>query len=180
MITSIYSQNGYELIENAEKLTIKNKYKKALYYLYLAKKEDYGFCGNAWSEAYWAISYNKAIIYHKQKLFDKSLVELDSIGGCGFGGDCEKSDSLKVAVLINKFGKEKISKLFLEESSYIRDNKNNYFHGRFSVNFISINYIFHFSYIKDKESKVNNEEFKKLDIQFNELIKRYSFYKLLI
>jgi hypothetical protein len=175
-----YSQDAYELIHDAKKLIIKNKLNKALYYLNEAKKGDYGFCGNAWDEAFWAINYNKAIIYQKKKEYDKSLIELDSIEGCGFGGDCEKSDSLKVVVLINKFGKEKISKLFLEETSFIRNNTTTYFHGLYTLNFISINYIFTFSYVADKKNKSNNEERNNLEIRFNELIKRYNFYKLLI
>ena len=177
---NIYSQDGYGLIQDAKKLIIKNKLNKALYYLDEAKKGNYGFCGNAWDEAFWAINYNKAIIYQKKKEYDKSLIELDSIGGCSFGGDCEKSDSLKVAVLINKYGKEKISKLFLEETSFIRNNTTTYFHGLHTINFISINYIFIFSYVEDKKNKSSNEEQNKLEIRFNELIKRYNFYKLLM
>lgn len=173
-----FSQEGNRLINNAEKLIKKNKLDTALYNLQEAKKADYGFCGNAWESANWEISYLKAIIYLKKNEYNKSLKELDSIRGCGFGGDCAKSDSLKVAVLIKMYGKEKISKLFLENTSFVR-NKDSYFDGLQSINFISINYIFRFTYIEDKNNKLQNS-IEPFQIPFNELIKRYKFYELLI
>jgi hypothetical protein len=177
-IINCFSQDGNRLINNAEKLISKNKLNRALYNLQEAKKSDYGFCGNAWESANWEISYLKAIIYLKKNEYSKSLKELDSIGGCGFGGDCEKSDSLKVAVLIKMYGKEKISKLFLENTSFIR-YKDSYFVGLQAINFMSINYIFRFTYIEDKNNKMQSRV-EPIQIPFNELIKRYKFYELLI
>ena len=175
--TNCFSQDGFRLIRKAEKSIQKNKLNRALNSLQKAEKADYGFCGNAWDSAHWKISYLKANIYLEKNEFHQSLKELDSIGDCSFGGDCAKSDSLKVVVLIKIYGREKIAQLFLEETSLI-NNKYDYSAELQTINFTSIDYIFRFTLIKDKNNKTENSD-EPLQIPFNEFIKRCNFYELL-
>lgn len=175
--SNLYSQEseyGFQNVSRAYKYFKKNKLNKALQELNIAENADFGFCGNAWSEADWGIKYLKSQIYLKQNLFDKSLLEIDKIDGCGFGGDCAKSDSLRVVILIKKFGKEKVSNACRNEKSYIRNYYKN------CVRLQDLNYNFCFTYFMTKNSKANNlENLMKINLSFCDAIKNFNFYSLL-
>ncbi len=178
IVQSIYSQNGFVNIQKAKKCFKENKIKQSLTQLGYAENSDYGFCGNAWKEAEWEVKYLKSQIYNKQGLYDKALTQLDLISGCSFGGDCQKSDSLKVVTLINKFGKEKVSNLFKTQKTYVR-----YINDESGVTCIrinEINYNFYFTFnFEFLDDKINFKDATKLDLPFCELIKKYNFYKLI-
>ena len=94
----------YFHLNRAEKLIDKNKRLGwALYHLRRAEAQDYGWCGNAWAEAYWGISYNRARVYYQRGKYKKALQELDSIETCMLGGYCKKSDSLKMQTLLSLY-----------------------------------------------------------------------------
>lgn len=62
----IYSQKGFKVIRKAENKIKHGHYSKALKLLNKADTMDYGFCGNAWSEADEAIALNRIKIYRTQ------------------------------------------------------------------------------------------------------------------
>lgn len=176
--SNLYSQEseyGFKNIRHAYQYFKKNKLNKALQELNIAENADFGFCGNAWSEANWSIKYLKSQIYLKQNLTDKSLLEIDKISSCGFGGDCQKSDSLRVVILIKKFGKEKVSNAFRNEKYYIRNYYTN------CINLQDLNYNFCFTYVRQiKIGQSNNpENLLKINLSFCDVIKDYNFYHLL-
>ena len=103
----------YSYIRKAEKLIDKNtNLPRAMELLDKAEKVDYGFCGNAWATAFWNINYLRARGYYQLGKSRLALAQLDSIEGCSFGGDCEKSDSLKLHIIKETFGKELVIKSF--------------------------------------------------------------------
>ncbi len=78
-----------------------------------AKKEDYGWCGNASAEAFKKIHYQEARINIDLGNNEKAL---DLLNDCVcWAGPCEKVDSLKVELLIDKYGKEDVKKAIDEE-----------------------------------------------------------------
>jgi hypothetical protein len=168
---------GFDYIANAEKHIKKNKLNRALKELKTAETSNYGFCGNASESAKWQIKYLKSQIYLQQNLYDKSLAEIDAIEGCGFGGNCAKSDSLKVVILIKKFGKEKVANSFKQEKSNIQNGS--YGHNVTCIKFPDLNYNFCFTLFKEYLNRKSESGIAKADIPFCDLIKKYNFYKLI-
>lgn len=181
LIANCYCQEteySFQYISNAYQYFEKNKLDKALYELEIAEKSDYGFCGNAWSEAEWSIKYLRAQIFMKQNLFDKSLLEIDKIKGCGFGGNCQKSDSLKVVILIKKFGLQKVSNSFKENKTYVRGGS--FVFDNCCIRLSDLNYNFCFTLFKKfQTNKKLQLDLMKTNISFCDYIKDFNFYKLL-
>lgn len=102
------AQNGFKLIEKAEKKIEKKNYAQAMKLLEKADSASYGFCGNAWMDARYAITLNKLKIYDVRndvgsavKLLNQPLVYWDL-----------DEDSLRMIYFIRLFGKEVIKREF--------------------------------------------------------------------
>ena len=106
----LFSQNeGYRKIQRAEKLLKSNtKLDKAIDLLNDAKDDNYGFCGNAYASAEWEINFLLAQIYSQNKQYSIALGNIDEIKNCNLGGDCYKSDSLKLKILVDLYGKDNL------------------------------------------------------------------------
>jgi len=119
-------RQGYRFINRAERNIELGLYKRADKQLAKAKESDYGFCGNAWGEAFADIYLLESQLYIQQNQYDSALAVLDSLGGCQLGGDCEKKDSLIISILYLKFGKEKVRSA-IENANTISIKQSNYF-----------------------------------------------------
>ncbi|WP_188618512.1 hypothetical protein [Cloacibacterium rupense] len=102
----VNAQNeGYHKIAKAERLLKSNrKLDKAIDLLDDAKDDDYGFCGNAYASVNWKINFLLAQVYSQNKQYSIALENIDNIKNCNFGGDCYKSDSLKLKILVDLYG----------------------------------------------------------------------------
>lgn len=105
-------RQGYKFIRKANANIDRGNFKRAADFISRAKQSDYGFCGNAWASAYGEIHVAECRLLQKQRKYDEALSLLDSMGGCDLGADCGARDSLKVAILIEKFGKDKVKQAF--------------------------------------------------------------------
>lgn len=101
-------RQGYRFINRAERNIDLGLYKRAGKQLAKAKESDYGFCGNAWADAFGNIYLLESEMHTKQQQYDAALAVLDSLENCAFGGDCNKRDSLIISNLYLKFGKDKV------------------------------------------------------------------------
>ena len=99
------SQEGYDNIRKAEKKIQSGQYRKALALLEKADSANYGFCGNAWASAFDEIALKRARIY---KLQGKQIEAANAIWDVGGPLVFDQHDSLKVAYLIDAYGKEDI------------------------------------------------------------------------
>lgn len=110
-------KQGYRFIQKAYKKLKHQHYNKAEKLLAKASEADYGWCGNAWDDAFGSINLMSVqILIHQQK-YDEALSKLDSLGGCSLGADCEMRDSLKITALFFKFGSEKVKAAFTKAKS---------------------------------------------------------------
>jgi len=174
-------KDGYEFILKAERNFKGGNIAKAEQFVEKAKKSNYGFCGNAWASAYGRINLLEARILNRKREFDKALAVLDSLNGCNIGADCNARDSLKIATLILKFGKEKVKESF--ENTTVEDMtvKELDFERSYSLNLKGLNYIFRFvcsdyKYVFDGE-KSHSENKTKSDILSE--VKNYNYFKQL-
>ncbi len=168
------AQEGYRLMQKAEKEIRKENYPKALRLLNSAEKADYGFCGNSYYYALGEIGMLKSQIYNGQKNYDESLEVLDTYFGCDFGVDCEKRDSLRIETLFLKFGKENVVKEFKENlvvKDIIKLKQNDFLH--YLIELPTYNYSFeikHFDSFGFTDEELSNPQ---------ELIKELRFYQLM-
>lgn len=102
----LLAKDGFKFIEKAEKKIEKKKYAQAMKLLEKADSANYGFCGNAWIDARYAIMMNKLKIYDAEndpisavKLLNQPIMywNLDE-------------DSLRMVHFIRLFGKEVIKR----------------------------------------------------------------------
>ena len=172
-------KQGYKFINLAQQKLNEGKLNKSEEFIGKAKLSNFGFCGNAWASAYGRINLIQAQIYIKHKDFDKALNLLDSIGGCGFGANCEARDSLKVSTLILKFGKEKVKESF-NNVVKLEKNENNY-DAIYSVYLKELNFTFNFNsseyYNIDADEK-KTEQVRTAN-EFLNKIRNLNYYKLL-
>jgi hypothetical protein len=163
---------GYKCIQKGRKL-IDNKrnLNQAIKYLDLAKKCNYGFCGNAWAGAFSAIHNLKSQAYVLKKEYKKGLAELDSISGCGYGANCGFSDSLKLELLFLIHGKEIVQEQVLEKADSILFKADEFFfYDEFVCLYLeALNYTFCFS-------NVYAYSFGKEQVSILELLKETTFY----
>ena len=132
---------NYKHIKKATQLINSDKnLAKALWHLEKAEKVDYGFCGNAWMEAFWRIHFERARIYARKGNYHSTLSELDSIVTCAFGGDCVKSDSLKLEALFLMYGVENVTKALESNFHKLVTLESMDENNRFLVHLESINY----------------------------------------
>lgn len=108
-----FSQQGDSYIERAETLVDNGNIYQAQRLLNKAKKEDYGWCGNASTEAFRKIRFQEARINIELGKKEKALNLLNKCA-C-WAGPCDKVDSLKVQLLVDKYGKEDVKKAIDEE-----------------------------------------------------------------
>lgn len=170
----VYSyKQGYRFIKKAEVSIKEKKYKKAFRLLDKAKKANYGFCGNSWITAYAQIDNLTVEIYLEEKRYREALEFLDTIGGCGFGADCNKRENLKITALINLYGKEAVKEALENSTDLIEAEEYNYDFD-YSVYLPELNYTLKFQDSRGRFQKTEGEENPKNIIQVQE------FYKQLI
>ena len=170
----VYSyKQGYRFIKKAEVSIKEKKYKKAFRLLDKAKKANYGFCGNSWITAYAQIDNLTVEIYLEEKRYREALEFLDTIGGCGFGADCNKRENLKITALINLYGKEAVKEALENSTDLIEAEEYNYDFD-YSVYLPELNYTLKFQDSRGRFQKTEGEENPKKIIQVQE------FYKQLI
>ena len=100
--TNLYSQDGFDVIQRAEKKIENGKYEKALKLLEKADSMNYGFCGNTWIEAREAISFNRFKIFDAKSEYLQAANTLNSINL----NYSENIDSLKMSYFIKAVGKK--------------------------------------------------------------------------
>ncbi len=171
-------KQGYKYIVKAKKNLNEGNLIKAEDFIAKAKLSNYGFCGNAWASANSRIAIIEAELLHTKKDYDKALAVLDSIQGCGFGADCMARDSIKIATLFLKFGKEKVKQSFKKVNAVNRAEYPN-FDQNYWVFLDDLNYKFLFRgpFPVYKDGKEIEPE--KSGNDFYDIAKNQSFYKLL-
>ncbi len=167
-------KQGYKFIEKAKTCIEDGKYKKAEKFLNKAKRANYGFCGNAWITAYTQIDNLTVEIYLAEKRYREALEFLDTIGGCGFGADCNKRENLKITALINLYGKETVKKAFRETVTLVRADDYDSLDFDYSVYLSELNYTLKFKDSRERFQRNKGEEDPQNVIQAQE------FYKQLI
>lgn len=171
----VYSyKQGYRFIKKAEVSIKEKKYKKAFRLLDKAKRANYGFCGNAWITAYTQIDNLTVEIYLEEKRYSEALVFLDTIGGCGFGADCNKRENLKITALVNLYGKEAVKNAFRKPVTLAKADDYDSLDFDYSVYLPELNYTLKFKDSRDRSQKNKGEENPQNVIQAQE------FYKQLI
>lgn len=105
-VESVTAQEGFVIINKAEKEYELGNYRKALILLADAEKTDYGFCGNAWDESNISINLLRAKIYIAQNKYQFARNCLDSI--CRGGNDI---DSIKIRTYQLEIGKDSLRKM---------------------------------------------------------------------
>ncbi|MBL4706293.1 MAG: hypothetical protein JKY54_17330 [Flavobacteriales bacterium] len=73
------AQDGFKYIQKAEQSFEKGNLKKANKFLTKADKAPYGFCGNAWLDANFAIAKIRSKMFYSQGAYQSAICELDSI-----------------------------------------------------------------------------------------------------
>jgi len=102
----IFAQEGFKVIHKAEQKYENGQNKKALKLLSKAEKMNYGFCGNAWTDADRAINLLRAKIYIDQENYQLARNSLDSIGW-EYKGD--NLDSIRIRTYQLEYGKDSLS-----------------------------------------------------------------------
>lgn len=174
-----FGQKGFKKIREAEELIEKGAFKKAKRILNQASKMDYGFCGNAWVDANIEINKNKAIIYYKQKKYQKALKYIST--------NFRDFDELKMQILIAWQGKEKVKKEIDENISLLHHYPLEKIEAEQSLklNFSFIKRGIHFcSFVEDEFEKVTlvltkEEATNKQTIWIGDLLIQSSIYKML-
>lgn len=103
-----FSQNGFELISKAENRYAHGHTKSALRLLEKAEKVDYGFCGNAWSDAKRAINLLRAEINIQQQEYQLARNSLDAIS---YGYLKDNFDSIRIRTYQMEYGKDSLSSM---------------------------------------------------------------------
>lgn len=103
-----FSQNGFELINKAENRYAHGHTKSALRLLDKAEKVDYGFCGNAWSDAKRDINLLRAEIYIQQQEYQLARNSLDAIS---HGFLIDNFDSIRIRTYQMDYGKDSLSSM---------------------------------------------------------------------
>lgn len=101
----LYAQSGFDLIRAADQAVEDEHYAKAKKYLEDAAKADYGFCGNAWNDAFTFIQETYFRMYLKQGEYAearKTLMEIDE------WFSISKPDSLVLMLYIGELGAPRI------------------------------------------------------------------------
>ena len=73
------AQEGFKVIEKAEKKFERKHYRKTLLLLNQAEEMNYGFCGNAWMDANRSINLLRVRVHLAQKNYQLARNSLDSI-----------------------------------------------------------------------------------------------------
>lgn len=113
LLSNAFGQNGFKLIQKAQRNAKFNFDKRALNLLSKADSANYGFCGNAWAEGTSEIAKLRAIIYRKQPNPEKlrmayNLYNTEVVLTYGFTGNYEGYNETNVMYAIDAFGKEKV------------------------------------------------------------------------
>lgn len=158
---------GYNKITKAERLLKSNrKLDKVIVLLNDAKDDDYGWCGNAYAEVNWKINFLLAEVYSQKKQYSIALENIDKIKNCDFGGDCYKSDSLKLKILVELYGldtlKNELKKT--KNSKNFVNIKNDSVYKK-CLNLIKFNYQYCFGF-KDDRYDDNVEEKSEHPLDF--------------
>ena len=103
-----FTQEGFKIIKQAEKKFTQKKYNKSLRLLEDAKNMNYGFCGNAWSEANYAIYSLRSKIYIELKQYQHARNCLDSIY---MPKSVDNFDSIIIITYINEIGKDSLASM---------------------------------------------------------------------
>lgn len=136
-------KDGYRFIRKSQRKLNHRHLRAAQRFINKAKKSNYGFCGTAWMEAFDCIHLLQVKVYIQQKQYDKVLSMLDSVKRFELGSFRGEGDSLEIATLILKFGKEKVKKSFKEITEVSLDTSGDYlFFPHFCVYLIDIDYHF--------------------------------------
>ena len=103
-----FSQNGFELISKAENRYAHGHTNSALRLLDKAEKVNYGFCGNAWSDAKRAIILLRAEIYIQQQEYQLARNSVDAIS---YGYLKDNFDSIRIRTYQMEYGKDSLSSM---------------------------------------------------------------------
>jgi hypothetical protein len=168
-IVNAQAQKGFKYIRKAQLNFEKENYTKVQKYLNKAKKSDYGFCGNAKWDADCAINKTEILLNIKLREFDKALRLLDSSNlFCGNGN--AQNDSLKIEVLMLKFGKEKVINAFHKAKNSPVKHVEHYLYTLFIE---ELGYDFYFT------SDIKKVEHNQV-LSFKDIAQQMLFYKLLL
>jgi len=99
------AQKGFKIIQKAEQKYLDGNYSKSMKLLDKADKMDYGFCGNAWMDAYKAIHFLRAQNYIKTKNYQLARNHLDSIQSQ------DNYDSIRIITYQLELGKDSLRKM---------------------------------------------------------------------
>lgn len=183
-ITPLFSQNGFNVIRKAEKKIVKGNYDKAMKLLNKAESMSFGFCGNAYWEAYEIIANNRIKIYTAQ---GQSLKAANELNNRSFLFDYPgNTDSLKMVFFLKSIDKQTIKNQLDSAISIIPKIDQEFFYSEFNLqvcfsekpfalSFKTMRLIRRETYIETEQ----NKDFTELE-RFKSAIKNQAFYQLLL
>ncbi|MDI1256637.1 MAG: hypothetical protein PSV16_11110 [Flavobacterium sp.] len=165
------SGHGFKFITKSENYLKTGNLDKAKKYIKKARKSDFQG-GNPEATAKSRINLIEAQILIRQKLYDEALTLLDTTHGASFGVNCPERDSLKIAALFSKYGKEKVKASFKNIQVIKRPDID-----QFDTDYCAFNKELNYNFCFYTDYEILNDE--KTKINFQELAKDQIFYKLL-
>lgn len=168
-------KQGSRFMQKAEQKIASGDYDSAEKLLAKALKADYGFCGNAWYTSHSAIHLMQARIYKERKEYEKALAILDLVDGCNYGFDCSKRELVRIEMLIDKFGKEKVRDAFSGAVTKLIEEE--YFDVKYAVELPALDYSFSFPFSYEYENIDGKQVRKQPDMEA--VLKQQPFYALL-
>lgn len=182
--SSVYCQNGFDVIRKAEKKIEQGNYSKAMKLLCKADSMSFGFCGNAWWEARESITLNKCKIYTVK---GESLKAANTLNNTVFNMIVsENIDSLKMVYFLKSIDNQIIKQQLDSVISLITSINPEWFLSGFSlpVNFSEKPFYLSYDTMRSirRETYIESEQNKYLTEleRFKLAIKKQDFYQLLL
>lgn len=133
-------RSGYKHIEYAKAHIKEQNFTRAQVHLSIAKKCNWGSCGNGIANANARIEFLESDILIQQNKYKEALKIIENISGCRLGDWCEERDSIKVSLLIKLNNKELLSRIINNQLKKEILNPSQYWDAGLSLNLKEIDY----------------------------------------